>query len=158
VLKEAGQPICQRLCLEITETATVTNIAQAALFIEQVRAAGVRVALDDFGAGASSFGYLKKLPIDYLKIDGQFIRTLLTDELDAAAVRCFTDVAKVLGIKTVAEFVDQPAVLSRLRDMGVDFAQGYLLHKPAPIDQILPSFQSSTNAHVPSTISSLGVH
>jgi len=153
VLKEAGQPICQRLCLEITETATVTNIAQAALFIEQVRAAGVRVALDDFGAGASSFGYLKKLPIDYLKIDGQFIRTLLTDELDAAAVRCFTDVAKVLGVKTVAEFVDQPAVLARLREMGVDFAQGYLLHKPAPIDQILPSSQSSTNAHLSSTIS-----
>jgi EAL domain-containing protein (putative c-di-GMP-specific phosphodiesterase class I) len=78
---------------------------------------------------------------------------LLTDELDAAAVRCFTDVAKVLGVKTVAEFVDQPAVLARLREMGVDFAQGYLLHKPAPIDQILPSSQSSTNAHLSSTIS-----
>jgi len=97
------------------------------------------VALDDFGAGASSFGYLKVLPVDYLKIDGQFVRTLLTDPLDDVAVRCFVDVARVLGLKTVAEFVDHPAVLARLREIGVDFAQGFLLHRPAPLDELLGS-------------------
>jgi EAL domain-containing protein (putative c-di-GMP-specific phosphodiesterase class I) len=87
--------------------------------------------------GASSFGYLKNFRIDYLKIDGQFIRDLLTDPLNDAAVRCFVDVATVIGVKTVAEFVDQPAVLARLGEIGVDFAQGYLLHKPAPLEELL---------------------
>jgi diguanylate cyclase (GGDEF)-like protein/PAS domain S-box-containing protein len=137
LLADAGASICARLCLEITETAAVTNLADAALFIEQVRAAGVRVALDDFGAGASSFGYLKRLPVDYLKIDGQFIRDLVTDPLDDAAVRCFADVARVVGMKTIAEFVDQPAVLGRLREIGIDFAQGFLLHRPEPLDALL---------------------
>ena len=137
VLTGAGADIRARLCFEITETAAVTNLADAAAFIEQVRAAGVRVALDDFGAGASSFGYLKTLAVDFLKIDGQFIRDLVTDPLDDAAVRCFADVAKVVGIKTVAEFVEQEEVLERLRAIGVDFAQGFLLHRPVPIDELL---------------------
>ena len=137
VLSEAGDPICRRLCLEITETAAVTNLADAAVFIEQVRAVGVRVALDDFGAGASSFGYLKSMPVDFLKIDGQFIRDLVTDPLNEAAVRCFAEVARVVGMKTVAEFVDKPEVLARLRVIGVDYAQGFLLHRPEPIDALL---------------------
>jgi diguanylate cyclase (GGDEF)-like protein/PAS domain S-box-containing protein len=137
VMENAGPAICTRLCFEITETAAVTNLADATVFFEHVRERGVRVALDDFGAGASSFGYLKKFPVDYLKIDGQFVRDLLTDSLDEAAVRCFTDVAKVVSVKTVAEFVEVPAVLDRLREMGVDFAQGYLLHKPSPINDLL---------------------
>ncbi len=136
MLEHAGPSICTRLCFEITETAAVTNLTDAAIFFEHVRAKGVRVALDDFGAGASSFGYLKTIPVDYLKIDGQFVRDLLTDSLDEAAVRCFVDVAKVVGVKTVAEFVEESAVLERLRAIGVDFAQGYLLHKPAPIDEL----------------------
>ena len=136
-LAQAGAAICSRLCFEITETAAVTSLADAAVFIEQVRAVGVRVALDDFGAGASSFGYLKTLAVDYLKIDGQFIRALVDNPLDEAAVRCFTDVAKVVGIRTVAEFVDDPAVLERLRVMGVHYAQGFLIHRPAPIAQLL---------------------
>ncbi len=137
VLSDAGPEVCRSLCLEITETAAVTNLADAALFIEQVRAVGVRVALDDFGAGASSFGYLKTLPVDYLKIDGQFIRDLVTDPLDEAAVRCFADVARVVGVKTVAEFVDQPAVLDKLRAIGIDFAQGFLVHRPEPLNALL---------------------
>ena len=136
-LTEAGAEICRRLCLEITETAAVTNMADASVFIEQVRALGVRIALDDFGAGASSFGYLKKLNVDLLKIDGQFIRDLIDDPLDDAAVRCFVDVARVVGVKTVAEFVDRAAVLERVREIGIDFAQGYFLHKPEPIDAVL---------------------
>jgi len=137
LLNEAGSKLCQKLCIEITETAVVTNLADAALFIEQVHVAGIKVALDDFGAGASSFGYLKSLSVDFLKIDGQFIRDLVSDPLDEAAVRCFTDVAKVVGVKTVAEFVENPDVLERLRVIGVDYAQGFLLHRPAPIDEIL---------------------
>ena len=141
-LAEAGPQICAKLCLEITETVAVTNLADAATFIRQVRATGVKVALDDFGAGASSFGYLKTLPVDLLKIDGQFIRDLVTDQLDDAAVRCFVNVAQVVGVRTVAEFVDKPEVLQRLRDIGVDFAQGYLIHRPEPIDNLLGASQA----------------
>jgi diguanylate cyclase len=147
MLADAGDALCKSLCFEITETAAVANMAVAASFIAKVRAAGVRVALDDFGVGASSFGYLKNFQIDYLKIDGQFIRDLLTDPLNDAAVRCFADVARVLGVKTVAEFVDQPAVLARLGEIGVDYAQGYLLHKPAPLDELLSHAASSALPH-----------
>jgi EAL domain-containing protein (putative c-di-GMP-specific phosphodiesterase class I) len=136
-LGEAGEAIRSKLCFEITETSAVTNMADAAAFVDRSRAVGVRIALDDFGAGASSFGYLKNLRVDYLKIDGQFIRDLVTDPLDAAAVRCFIDVSRVLGIKTVAEFVEDAAVMAKLIEGGVDFAQGYLVHRPSPIDDLL---------------------
>jgi diguanylate cyclase (GGDEF)-like protein/PAS domain S-box-containing protein len=137
LLVAAGGRTRARLCLEITETAAITNLADAAVFVAQVRALGVRVALDDFGAGAASFGYLKTLAVDFLKIDGQFIRDLISDRLDEAAVRCFADVARVAGVRTVAECVDNPAVLERLRAMGIDFAQGFLMHRPAPIDELV---------------------
>jgi diguanylate cyclase len=137
LLAAFGPAICSRLCLEITETAAVTNLADAAVFIGKVRETGVKVALDDFGAGASSFGYLKTLPVDALKIDGQYIRNLVNDPLDDAAVRCFADVARLMGLKTVAEFVDNVQVLDRLRAIGVDYAQGFLLHRPAPIAALL---------------------
>ncbi len=136
-LGAAGSGVCERLCLEITETAAATNMADAVAFIEQMRLLGVRIALDDFGAGASSFGYLKSLAVDMLKIDGQFIRDLLEDPLDDAAVRCFVDVARVVGVKTVAEFVDRPEVLARVRELGIDFAQGFLLHRPEPLEVVL---------------------
>lgn len=133
-LEEAGRALCGRLTLEITETVAIAQIEEAADFVRAVQRKGARVALDDFGAGASTFGYLKTLPVDYLKIDGQFIRHLLTDPLDQAAVKCFVDVARTVGVKTVAEHVETPAVLERLRALGVDFAQGYLLHRPEPLD------------------------
>ncbi len=138
-LTEAGPEVCRRLCIEITETAAITSLADAALFIEQVRGLGVRGALDDFGAGASSFGYLKSLPVDYLKIDGQFVRDLVNDALDEAAVRCFVDVAQVVGMQTVAEFVDSPAVLARLREIGVNYSQGFLQHEPMPLTELIGS-------------------
>jgi diguanylate cyclase (GGDEF)-like protein/PAS domain S-box-containing protein len=134
MLAVAGKDVCGKLCLEVTETAAVTNLADATVFIQGVRAAGVKVSLDDFGAGASSFGYLKSLPVDFLKIDGQFIRNLVSDAMDETTVRCFSDVAKLLNIKTVAEFVDKEELLVRLRDIGIDYAQGFLLHRPEPID------------------------
>jgi diguanylate cyclase (GGDEF)-like protein len=135
-LTEAGPAVCRRLCLEITETAAITNMADATAFIDAMRQHGIRFALDDFGAGASGFSYLKTLKVDYLKIDGQFIRDLQSDPLDDAAVRCFVDVARVVGVKTVAEFVDRPEVLARLREIGIDYAQGFLLHRPEPLDQV----------------------
>lgn len=137
VLKAVGPEVCRRLCFEITETTAIAHLADAAQFITQVRALGLRVALDDFGAGASSFGYLKSLPVDYLKIDGQFIRDLMNDPLDDVAVRCFVEVARVVGVKTVAEFVDKPEVLERLKVIGVDLVQGYWLHRPAPLAGLL---------------------
>jgi diguanylate cyclase (GGDEF)-like protein/PAS domain S-box-containing protein len=146
LLEKAGPRVCDALCLEITETAAVTNIANAVTFIDQVRTFGVKVALDDFGAGSSSFGYLKRLTVDILKIDGQFVRDLIDDPLDEVAVRCFADVAQVMGLTTVAEFVDQPAVLHKLKTMGIDFAQGYLLHLPEPLDRlIMPQDITVTN-------------
>lgn len=137
ILGNAGQAVCSRLCLEITETVAVTNMADAAVFIEQVRGLGIRVTLDDFGAGASSFGYLKSLPVDFIKIDGRFIRDVVDDPLDEAAVRCFVDVARVIGVRTVAEFVDRPAVLERVKELGIDFAQGDLMHEPEPLEALL---------------------
>ncbi len=139
VLREAGPAVCDRVCFEITETAAVTNMADASSFVEQLRGLRVRVALDDFGAGASSFGYLKHLTVDYLKIDGQFIRDLLDDPIDEAAVRCFAEVARVIGVGTVAEFVDGPRILQKVRDMGIHFAQGFALHRPAPLSELLGS-------------------
>lgn len=133
LLEEAGVEICSRLCFEITETAAITNLADASAFLEKVRQKKVRVALDDFGAGASSFGYLKRFPVDYLKIDGQFIRDLIDDPLNDATVRCFVEVARVLGIQTVAEYVGNDAVMAKLIEIGVDFGQGFHIHKPEPL-------------------------
>ena len=140
LLREAGAPICERLCLEITETAAVTNMTDASQFVRQVRELGVRVALDDFGAGASSFGYLKQLQVDFLKIDGQFVKDVIDDPLDAAAVRSFVEVAAVVGVRTVAEFVDRAEVMARVREMGVGHAQGYHLHKPEPLSQLMAAW------------------
>lgn len=127
----------RKLCLEVTETAIVARLDEARNFIMTLRQHGVRFALDDFGAGASSFGYLKQLPVDYLKIDGQFIRDLTTDVLDQAAVRCFHDVAQVLGLRTIAEFVDRDDTVQALRQIGVDYAQGYRFHRPEPLQAAL---------------------
>ncbi len=136
-LSAAGPRICERICLEITETAAVTNLADASNFIDRLKAIGARVALDDFGAGASSFGYLKSMSVDFLKIDGQFVRDILIDRLDEAAVRCFVQIASVLGVRTIAEYTENAEVLERLQAIGVDYAQGYHVHKPSPLDQLL---------------------
>ncbi|MCC5809155.1 MAG: EAL domain-containing protein [Ectothiorhodospiraceae bacterium] len=119
-----------RVCFEITETATITNLGQAVEFFSEIRELGSRVALDDFGSGLSSFGYLRRIPIDYLKIDGQFVQTLLSDEVNQAVVESIHRVATAMGIRTIAEFVEDHALAARLREMGIDYGQGYGLHKP----------------------------
>jgi len=126
-----------KVCFEITETAAITNLHDAKQFIETMHNYGIKFSLDDFGSGVSSFGYLKNLPVDYLKIDGQFIKDLLENEIGQATVRCITEVAKITKTKTIAEWVDNQAVESMLSNMGVDFTQGFFKHKPAPIDHML---------------------
>jgi len=126
-----------KLCFEITETAVVTHIECARNFVIAARALGVKIALNDFGAGASSFGYLKSLPVDYLKIDGQFVQRVCEDGLDRTAIRAFRDVARVCGLKTVAEYVEHPDTFAELKNIGIDFVQGYLFHGPEPIDNLV---------------------
>ncbi|MFK2903087.1 EAL domain-containing protein [Dyella ginsengisoli] len=126
----------RRLCFEITETAAITNLAVARAFLEAMRSRGIRIALDDFGAGVASFGYLKYLDVDYLKIDGQFVLGLASDPLDQVSVRSFCEVARVLGIQTIAECVERDELLSILATFPVDFAQGYLFHRPEPLAQL----------------------
>ncbi|MDR7269945.1 diguanylate cyclase (GGDEF)-like protein/PAS domain S-box-containing protein [Pelomonas saccharophila] len=146
LLTELGPARAANLCLEITETAVITQLGEAARFIQQMRALGARIALDDFGAGASSYSYLKALPVDLLKIDGQFVRALMTDPLDQVAVRSFVDVAQTLGLTTVAECVETPEVLLELVRLGVGEVQGFLLHRPQPLNELLAAAEDAVPA------------
>lgn len=119
-----------RLIVEITETAAVANVQDAIAFMRQIKSLGCRFALDDFGSGFSSFAYLKQLPVDIVKIDGSFIHNLATSDEDQLFVKALTDVAKGLGKRTVAEFVEDAETLALLREFGVDFAQGYHIGRP----------------------------
>lgn len=123
----------ENVCFEITETAAVSNLAHAASLIQDLQAQGCRFALDDFGAGMSSFAYLKHLPVDYVKIDGSFIRGILHSPTERAMVESINQIAHVMGKQTIAEFVEDEAVLDCLRAMGVDYAQGYGVGRPAPL-------------------------
>ena len=123
-----------RLCFEITETAAITSLDIARRFMEALRGDGARFALDDFGKGLSSFGYLRALPVDYVKIDAQFVRDLLTDPIDLAMVRSINEVARLMQKCTIAEGVESHEVLAKLREVGVDYAQGYAIGMPRFID------------------------
>ncbi|HSG92656.1 MAG TPA: EAL domain-containing protein, partial [Methylotenera sp.] len=125
------------ICFEITETAAIANLRAATVFIERLGALGVSFALDDFGSGLSSFGYLKKLRVDSLKIDGMFVKDMLQDPLDFEMVKSINEIGHVMGLTTIAEFVESPAILHKLREIGVDYAQGYSIGVPAPIETLL---------------------
>lgn len=119
-----------RVCFEITETAAISSITKAINVIKELKEIGVKFALDDFGSGLSSFGYLKDLPVDYLKIDGTFVKNIVKNEKDRAIVRSINEVAKVMGMQTIAEFVENDEILEILKEIGVDYAQGYGIGKP----------------------------
>ena len=120
------------ICFELTETAAVANFDKAARFFGEMKSLGCLFSLDDFGAGMSSFGYLRHLPVDFIKIDGSFVKDIADDAVDLATVRAINDVGHVMGKQTIAEFVKDEAGLGALRDIGVDFAQGNWLSPPSP--------------------------
>ncbi len=131
----------QCICFEVTETVAIANFSIAIEFINRLRGQGCRFALDDFGSGLSSFSYLKQLPLDFLKIDGFFIRDMLDDPVDLAMVRTIYDVAKVLKLQTIAEWVEDEETLDTLKSIGINYAQGFHISRPAMVAELLPPQQ-----------------
>jgi EAL domain-containing protein (putative c-di-GMP-specific phosphodiesterase class I) len=129
----------EKICFEITETAAVANLTQAIKFMRLLKARGCRFALDDFGSGMSSFAYLKNLPVDYLKIDGNFVRNIVEDQIDYSMVEAINQVGHVMGIKTIAEFVENEQILEELKRVGVDYVQGFGLARPKPLEELIPN-------------------
>ena len=127
----------EKLCFEITETAAITNLVSATRFITALKGWGCHFALDDFGSGLSSFAYLKQLAVDFLKIDGVFVKDVVDDPINLAMVKSINDIGKVMGKRTIAEFVENDGILEKLREVGVDYAQGYRIGRPQPLDRLL---------------------
>lgn len=129
MLRRSSVP-CEVICFEITETAAIANLTSAAKSIRQLKNLGCQFALDDFGSGMSSLAYLKHLPVDYLKIDGSFVRNIHRDPVDRAMVESCNHIAHVMGLKTIAEYVENQRILQVLREIGVDYAQGDAVAEP----------------------------
>jgi len=132
----------EKVCFEITETAAITNLRGATRFISTLKKMGCKFSLDDFGMGLSSFSYLKQLPVDYLKIDGSFIRDILDDRMDCAMVEAINEIGHVLGLETIAEFVESKEIFDRLKQMGLDYGQGVYIEEPIPFESVI---QKQTN-------------
>lgn len=123
-----------KFCIEVTETSAILNLTSASRFIYILKERGFTFALDDFGSGFSSFNYLKNLPVDYLKIDGSFIRNMDRDKVDYTMVQAISSMCKVLGLATIGEFAENETIINQLREIGVDYAQGYGISKPVPLE------------------------
>ncbi len=132
-LIDASPVPAEKLCFEITEHGAIANMQKTIAFIEALSARGCRFSLDDFGTGMTSFSYLKQLPVDFIKIDGSFIQSMSSSEVDYEMVRFTNDISHMMGRKTIAEYVSDAAILASLRNIGVDFAQGYCIGKPRPL-------------------------
>jgi EAL domain-containing protein (putative c-di-GMP-specific phosphodiesterase class I) len=122
------------LCLELTESAAMTSLASATHFIDELRGRGCRFSLDDFGSGLSSFIFLKNLPVDFLKLDGQFMHNVAHDHIDRSLVGAIAQIGETMGIRTIAERVDSAEVLARLAEAGIEYAQGHYIGAPQPVD------------------------
>ena len=134
-----------KICFEITETAAISNLSTATKFISTLKGLGCRFALDDFGSGLSSFGYLKNLSVNYLKIDGMFVKDIVDDPIDHAMVKSINEIGQVMGMQTIAEFVENDEIKGMLREIGVNYAQGYGIGKPQPFDKLLGRSNNLTN-------------
>jgi diguanylate cyclase (GGDEF)-like protein/PAS domain S-box-containing protein len=127
----------EQICFEVTETEAISNLDAASTFISILKEVGFSFALDDFGSGLSSFGYLKTLPVDYLKIDGMFVKDIVNDPIDKAMVESINNIGHVMGMKTIAEFVENDEIKIVLEDIGVDYVQGYGVGKPEPFNALI---------------------
>ena len=130
---QASPVAAERLCFEVTETAAVAHLSRAREVMSALKSLGCRFILDDFGRGVSSFAYLKSLPVDLLKIDGEFVRSMADDRVHRAMVAAINQIGQVMGLETIAEWVESEAVWELLRELGVDYAQGFWLHRPAEL-------------------------
>ena len=126
----------EKLVFEITETVAITNLEDAADFIREMRGIGCRFSLDDFGVGQSSYSYLKQLPVDFIKIDGNFVRDINNSDVDFALVKSITEMGHYLRKKVIAEYVGNQATLNTVTELGVDYAQGYLFGQPQMLDNL----------------------
>ena len=134
------------ICFEITETAAIHDTRSAHNIFRQLKSRGFKLSLDDFGTGLSSFSYLRDMPVDFLKIDGSFVRTILEDNVTSAMVASINHVGHVMGIKTIAEFVESDEIITALKHIGVDYLQGYAIAKPADLPNYLSELRSSSSA------------
>ncbi|MBF7728518.1 EAL domain-containing protein [Pseudomonas sp. N040] len=135
-LLDQHQLPAQKICIEVTEMVALGELGASAEWIAGLRARGLKVALDDFGSGFASYAYLRKLPLDLLKIDGAFINNIENDPINQAMVRSMVQIARKLGLRTVAEFVENQASLDCLKQLGIDYAQGYFIGRPQPLEQL----------------------
>jgi diguanylate cyclase (GGDEF)-like protein len=131
-----SQAPTSKVCFEITETAAIANLDNAREFMNRMKIIGCRFSLDDFGTGLSSYSYLRNLPVDYVKIDGVFVKDIVDNPGDYAVVRSINEIGHYMGKQTIAEYVENDAVLERLREIGVDYVQGYHIDKPTRLEQL----------------------
>ena len=135
LLREHGIPP-ERLVFEITESTVIEQTEVAVAFITRMRGLGAAIALDDFGSGTSSFGYLRRFTADYIKADGQFVRHVHERREDRVIVQTMVSLARLMRMTTIAEFVENDAIIATLRELGVDYLQGYAVHKPQPLSEL----------------------
>jgi len=139
-----NEKLIGKICFEITETAAITNLKAATQFISRMKQMGCLFALDDFGSGLSSFGYLKNIKVDYLKIDGMFVKDIVDDPIDRAMVKSINEIGQVMGMKTIAEFVENNEIKGMLKEIGVNYVQGYAIDKPIRIEDLLIDCKASS--------------